>query len=147
MKHHWAIPTISYSIIILYISRNLFLMIDFFYIVKYRGCSILPGLTLILNIVYWVTQGYGYYFNYIEVWIVGLLLLIIDLLTSCYFHSSKSFRIHRTYSGVLESALSVIRFFLVGKATNAFHIYWTAALFPLTGFSIFSTFLFVFLLM
>lgn len=146
-KFYFWTKVVIYSVLGLFIFRNFFFMVDFYYLVKYRGCSVIPGITLILNLVYWITQVYGYFFGYQEVWIVGLLLLIVDLVLCCYFHSSKTFRIHRTFNGVVESTLSVIRFFLMGKATKAFHIYWTVALFPLTGFSIFSTFLFVFLLM
>ena len=147
MKYHWVTNDIYLTVMSIYILKNVCFMIDLYHIVKYRGGSIVPGITLVLNIVYWIVQAYGYYFNYLEVWVVGLLLLLVDLLLCCYFHSSKSFSIHRTYNGILETALSIIRFFLLGKATRAFHIYWTAAMFPLTGYSIFSTFLFVFLVM
>lgn len=144
-QYDFFFPEIYYSFYLLFIAYNILLLPDCVFLIKHGGCSKLVGITLVLNILYWLIEFYGFYQKIKGVWIFGFCFMMIDIFLFCYFYSNRNHKIHQTYNGMIETTLSIVRFMLFAKLNDAFRIYWTAALFPLTGFSIFSTFLFLFL--
>lgn len=144
-RYEGVLPHLYLGFYCLFILYNLLLLPDFVYQVKFGNCSALVGVTIGFNLVYWGIELYGYLRGIEGIWIFGFFFMLIDLVLFCYFYSNKRIKIHQTYNGVLETMMSVVRFMIFAKLKKAFDIFWVSALFPLTGFSIFSTFLFLFL--
>ena len=52
-------------------------------------------------------------------------------------------RVHTCYCGIVETIVSLVRTLVMMKVTRVLNYYWTAVVFPVTGFAILATSIFV----
>ena len=81
-------------------------------------------------------------YNEKRVFWFGVAFFITDL-AFCVYSFMMLERVHTSYSGFLETTISLVRALLMMKVTRVFHYYWTAVIFPVTGFGILATSIFV----
>ena len=142
-KFDFMFPWLWYSFFVVFIAFNSLLLVDFWYLYRHSGLSLLCAVGPLLNIIYWLIELFGFHDAEKKVWMFGFAFIFVDFAFFYYFWKSKEIPLYKTYNGIVETGLSVVRVMLVAKLSTVLNVYWTAALFPLTGFSIFSTFFFV----
>lgn len=144
-KEYNLYPGIWFALFGITASTNLFLFVDWLSLYREDLTNSIDLIPLTTNFLYWVSQGYGFYDNLSQVYIIGLIFLFSDLIICVYVLTTYE-RLHLSYSGPIELIFSLMRCLLMMKTTQVVDYYWTFILFPATAFSIFSTALFFTLL-
>jgi len=145
-KYNEFYPYIWYSYFAIFIFSNFILILDWIYLLCFGVAVWISVIPLLLNIAYWGFTGYQISIHKYPHWGIGLAFFIVDL--GFCIHAFLSLpRIHATYVGIPEISISLMRFLIISKSTRVIDYYWTFMVFPLTGFSIFGTAIFISLIL